>query len=254
MTKRKSISKKDRFEVFKRDSFTCQYCGAKAPDVVLEVDHIKPVALGGDNSVMNLVTSCAPCNSGKGAREISDGSVVSRQRTQLQELEERRQQIAMMLEWRDGLKEIEAEHSEHIENHIIAETGLSPNDHGRRRLDALIRKYPLIEILESIDTCIEQYCEWDSDDNVRPESWELMFSKIEPVIKGKRKYSADDRRIFYIRGIVRSRFDRNVSDDVRIIRLTYQSGVDLDDIENWAKSARSWSQLRNWCEEEWEAE
>ena len=31
-TKRKTISKKTRFEVFKRDSFKCQYCGASAPE------------------------------------------------------------------------------------------------------------------------------------------------------------------------------------------------------------------------------
>ena len=45
--KRKALSQKIRFEVFKRDSFTCQYCGRKAPDVVLQVDHIVPVAKGG---------------------------------------------------------------------------------------------------------------------------------------------------------------------------------------------------------------
>ena len=47
MAKRKPISKKLRFEVFKRDSFTCQYCGKSAPDVVLHIDHIKPVKEGG---------------------------------------------------------------------------------------------------------------------------------------------------------------------------------------------------------------
>ena len=31
--KRRAVSKKLRFEIFKRDSFTCQYCGRKAPDV-----------------------------------------------------------------------------------------------------------------------------------------------------------------------------------------------------------------------------
>jgi len=35
-----AISKRDRFEVFKRDKFTCQYCGKAAPDVVLHIDHI----------------------------------------------------------------------------------------------------------------------------------------------------------------------------------------------------------------------
>ena len=44
--KRVPISKALRFEVFKRDSFTCQYCGRSAPEVVLEVDHIVPVSKG----------------------------------------------------------------------------------------------------------------------------------------------------------------------------------------------------------------
>jgi 5-methylcytosine-specific restriction endonuclease McrA len=51
---RKPIPNKIRFEVFKRDKFTCQYCGAAAPDVVLNCDHVKPVALGGDPDVLNL--------------------------------------------------------------------------------------------------------------------------------------------------------------------------------------------------------
>ncbi len=69
MTRRKSLSKKTRFEVFKRDSFTCQYCGKKAPDLVLQVDHIKPVASGGSDDLMNLITSCQPCNAGKSNRK-----------------------------------------------------------------------------------------------------------------------------------------------------------------------------------------
>ncbi len=65
MADRKPISKKTRFEVFKRDKFTCQYCGRMSPDVILEVDHIKPVADGGTNKLINLITSCRDCNRGK---------------------------------------------------------------------------------------------------------------------------------------------------------------------------------------------
>lgn len=69
--KRKAISKKVRFEIFKRDGFKCQYCGAHPPGVLLHVDHIRPVADGGGNEDDNLVTSCEPCNLGKGARLLS---------------------------------------------------------------------------------------------------------------------------------------------------------------------------------------
>lgn len=70
--KRKSISKKLRFEVFERDNFTCQYCGRK-PDqdnVILHVDHTVSVKDDGPNDIANLITSCADCNCGKGAKSI----------------------------------------------------------------------------------------------------------------------------------------------------------------------------------------
>lgn len=70
--KRKTISKKTRFDVFKRDIFTCQYCGAHPPVVVLEVDHIHPVSSGGSNEIDNLVTACFDCNRGKSDKQLTD--------------------------------------------------------------------------------------------------------------------------------------------------------------------------------------
>ncbi len=54
-----------RFEVFKRDEFTCQYCGITPPAGVLEIDHITPVSKGGKNRQDNLITACFDCNRGK---------------------------------------------------------------------------------------------------------------------------------------------------------------------------------------------
>ena len=65
---RSSISPKLRFEVFRRDKFVCQYCGACGPNVELEVDHKIPVSRGGKDDIDNLVTSCIKCNRGKGDR------------------------------------------------------------------------------------------------------------------------------------------------------------------------------------------
>ena len=67
MADRKPLSKKTRFEVFKRDGFKCMYCGAHPPAVILEPDHIKPVADGGTNRMDNLITACFACNRGKAA-------------------------------------------------------------------------------------------------------------------------------------------------------------------------------------------
>ncbi len=71
MTKRKPLSKKVRFDVFKRDYFQCQYCGNTPPSIVLEVDHIHPVSKGGDNDIDNLITACFDCNRGKRAESLN---------------------------------------------------------------------------------------------------------------------------------------------------------------------------------------
>lgn len=70
MNNKKPISKRVRFEIFKRDLFTCQYCGAVPPKVVLECDHIKPRSKGGSNDSDNLITSCFDCNRGKSNIEL----------------------------------------------------------------------------------------------------------------------------------------------------------------------------------------
>lgn len=70
--RRTAVSKRVRFDVFKRDRFTCQYCGAHPPAATLHVDHIHPVSEGGTNEEGNLVTSCDACNLGKGAALLSD--------------------------------------------------------------------------------------------------------------------------------------------------------------------------------------
>lgn len=101
-----SLSKKLRFEVFKRDSFTCQYCGEMAPGVVLEVDHIHPKSKGGEDDILNLITSCFDCNRGKRDNKLSDNAVISKQIDQLKELQERREQLQFLIAWKEGFKDL----------------------------------------------------------------------------------------------------------------------------------------------------
>ena len=74
MRRKPSASLKRRFAVLKRDNFTCQYCGRKAPDVQLEVDHIIPKSYGGSDKRTNLITACYECNIGKGGDPLESGA------------------------------------------------------------------------------------------------------------------------------------------------------------------------------------
>lgn len=70
-----AVSKRTRYEVLRRDNHTCRYCGGVAPDVVLTVDHVTPVALGGSDDPSNLVAACRDCNYGKASTSPDAGVV-----------------------------------------------------------------------------------------------------------------------------------------------------------------------------------
>jgi hypothetical protein len=72
-----AVPKKLRFEVLKRDSFKCRYCGrTEADGVKLHIDHVIPVSLGGRNDHENLATACADCNLGKSANMLNDPRII----------------------------------------------------------------------------------------------------------------------------------------------------------------------------------
>ncbi|MHC4840828.1 MAG: HNH endonuclease [Planctomycetota bacterium] len=56
----------NRRNVFRRDDFTCQYCGSKPGAKHLSIDHIFPSSRGGGNSWQNCVVACVKCNTRKG--------------------------------------------------------------------------------------------------------------------------------------------------------------------------------------------
>ena len=62
-----------RHEVFRRDNFTCQYCGQYTPN--LTIDHIQPKHLCGEHIWTNVVAACPSCNHRKGGRRLIDSQM-----------------------------------------------------------------------------------------------------------------------------------------------------------------------------------
>lgn len=186
MAERKPISKKVRFEVFKRDRFTCQYCGRMSPDVILEVDHIKPVADGGTNKMINLVTSCRDCNRGKGKRKLSDDAELKKQQKELIDLADKREQSEMMIKWRDELTDITAKQIKSIDSSIELLTGSWLSEHGERSIAKLIKQFSFIEVSEAVDIAFANY-KTDTD-----HEWEIAFNKIGGICFNRRKQKQEE--------------------------------------------------------------
>lgn len=62
---RGKVSNKMRFSIYDRDGHRCRKCGRRTGD--LEIDHIIPIAKGGESTYDNLQTLCKSCNKKKGA-------------------------------------------------------------------------------------------------------------------------------------------------------------------------------------------
>lgn len=170
--KRKTISKSVRFEVFKRDSFKCQYCGASAPDAILEVDHIIPVADGGDNDMMNLITSCRDCNRGKGKKKLTDRQTIEKQKAELDDLNERREQMEMMLQWKRDLLNFELEAVEEIDSLIGSMTEWVMSDSAKQKIKRLISQFSFDEVYDATSIAFEKYYKGTE------RSWDIAFNKI----------------------------------------------------------------------------
>lgn len=224
--KRKPIGKKLRFEVFKRDSFTCQYCGKIAPDVILEVDHIVPVAEGGTNDIINLITACFECNRGKGATGLSDDAVVKKQHAQLAELNERREQMKMIAEWRKGLNDSSIDGRKIIEEDVRERTGATFKPHFKREVERMIRRYGFQIVYDAYDASMTQYYH---DDNASLERAANMIGRIAYTMHASLSDPMFKERAF-IRGILRKRFG-GINDELRLKVFLMNNCNDDEDAE-----------------------
>ncbi|HEX9798919.1 MAG TPA: HNH endonuclease [Thermoanaerobaculia bacterium] len=234
--------------MFKRDSFKCQYCGAAAPQVLLHVDHISPVAKGGSNDITNLVTSCEACNLGKRDRSLSDDSAIEKSRRQLEELQERREQLEMMMEWKVGLRDLASDAADRACDYWQHYTpGWSVSSDGKKSIAQWIKKFSLAEVLSAMDISSTQYLREGPDKKVTQESWDIAFSKIPGICRVERdsKSDPDLKEIFYIRGIARNNCPNYFKDGeaLELIRSARSWGVELGLLRAAAKRSRSWTRF-----------
>jgi hypothetical protein len=241
---REPVSKKTRFEVFKRDKFTCQYCGAKAPEVVLHCDHVDPVASGGKSDIMNLLTACAACNGGKGARRLDDSTVVERQRAQIEDLESRREQLEMMLAWRDAAQASAIDEVEEVAERIGERGGFWPNASGKADIRKWLKRFSLQEVLAAMDEAFDHYMKFNGAAPDR-EAWGQAFSKIPAFASMKRQAVSKPYlpRLLYIQGIMRSRAEEPRANYVERLDDCLAKGWIVADLEMIAKKTTGWAEF-----------
>lgn len=59
----------NRYNIFLRDDFTCQYCAKTFSSFELTFDHVVPRSKGGQTDYENIVACCVACNSKKSNKQ-----------------------------------------------------------------------------------------------------------------------------------------------------------------------------------------
>lgn len=241
MAARKTISKKLRFEVFKRDSFTCQYCGKEAPNVVLEADHIEPVSKGGTNTITNLITACFDCNRGKSDKKLTESQTVKAQKKELDKLNQRKEQLEMMAKWQMELIDIEKQEAEKIIEIINKRFNkdFSISDQNINEFSKIINKYGFSEALEGTIIAIEKYGDSTNFKSITGICHTKKSDKEKPYLKD----------LYYIRGILRNRLTYlNGNECINLMEHALYTGTDIEDLKIIAKECNSYTQWKNQVE------
>ena len=64
-----------RKNLYKRDAYTCQYCGKKPKSQELTIDHVTPRSKGGRSTWENCVLACLKCNHKKGSKTLKEAGL-----------------------------------------------------------------------------------------------------------------------------------------------------------------------------------
>jgi len=64
-----------RRNLYRRDGFTCQYCGNRPGTQELTLDHVQPRSQGGRTTWENCVLACTACNTRKGGRTPAEAGM-----------------------------------------------------------------------------------------------------------------------------------------------------------------------------------
>jgi hypothetical protein len=253
-----AVTKKVRFEVFKRDKFTCQYCGRQAPDVVLQCDHIHPRAKGGTDDILNLVTSCVDCNQGKKHRTLSDDAAVKQRKKQLDLLQQKREQLEMLMNWQRGMLDLEEQAVVGIsELWSQMATGYQLTETGMANLKAWVVKYGTAEVIEVMKISAVQYIRPDRKDPTKADKAgvEKAFSYI-PRICRCRKSTQDSpyiKDLLYIRGIIRNRCRCYRQWEVLpLLERACLEGITIEHLKSLALKHDDWYDLKQELERELE--
>lgn len=209
------ISSKLRFEVFKRDSFTCQDCGQTLPDVVLYVGYKIAPEDGGKPVLLNLITRCYDCS----AKEPTD--VLSRKREQLE----------LIIEWKKSQQHFEEDSTDLVVAYINSKMDkYSLKKKAEKEVSKALKKYGFVAVMECIDTAAEKTINYDDNGFATHESVEDFIANIHKFLFIN-SLPKSIQRARYVAGICRNKYGPDCWEDAKDLMEKYVKALQDHDYD-----------------------
>ena len=240
------VFKRIKFEVFEKDSYRCQYCGNVAPNITLKLHRIQEVQ-NNDNWLdpAYLSTSCVSCEDkrqGKSAGRNASAFIM------LDELEERLEQLKMLISWRKGMVKIRrSQLIGIIDFWQDLVPGIYLNDDQKRVLLSLMNKYSSDEIRSSMRAVAKEKLQRQTDETLTKDAHDVAFEKIpETCIRNsKAKKNHEIEELYQIHDVLKERLQGFFDSDRAIQWLNYARSweVNTEELAHMALKVTNWTQF-----------
>jgi len=241
-------SKTTRFRIFERDCFTCQYCGQKPPEVILEADHIVSKKDGGRDDDINLITACFACNRGKGAKSLSIEKIKNKSfDKELSLLKEKKEQLTAYYEFLTKKDKLEDSEMDIYQRCWQEASGGKQNltDTGLKNVKSLSRRYPAEDIFKAMKITWSKDWADDAKDHFKYMCGILKNMKLErenPEEHERRK------KAYSVRFTVLNHCYQYINE--KVFWRWVNDGIDLDIVAEKAIELKKWSLLSDYISSE----
>jgi hypothetical protein len=167
----------------------------------------------------------------------------------MEELQERREQLEMLMQWREGLRDLTEETVDRLARYWYERApGFTLSEHGRQKLRKWSKKFSVDELTDAMDTAADQYLQFTNEGAPTQDSWNIAYEKVPGICMVTRREKEDPhaRELYYIRGILRNRIPGYFDDAqaLQFLRNARSWEVPIEALREIALTVRNWTQFR----------
>lgn len=238
--------KRIKYEVFEKDSFKCQFCGTGAPVVTLQLIRIQDTQQNDEwLDTAFLSTSCKICEkkkSGVDEKSLQNGYI------SIDELEERLQQLKMLINWRKGMLNIRKQQLTNLvsywENKV---PGFVTNNDQKKFAATYISKFSSDEIRSAMDMAVDKFIKYSDDGTLDKHSMLIAFAKIPEICLTKTElvnaHESDGLQQIHdqLKQNIIGFFDSHRANQWLNYARSWE--IQIEDLFKMAASVKSWTQF-----------